>query len=77
MNHKSIVELLLSKEKNSANSVFLRQPRNGVWHELSWAEVMHKARKVAGFLKQEGLEPGAHVSIFSKNCDLNGDFCEK
>ncbi|CAM2991224.1 AMP-binding protein [Legionella worsleiensis] len=64
----SLFQLLLKKEQESANRVYLRQPRNGVWHEYTWAEVMLQARKVARFLHQLKLKKGSHVSIISKNC---------
>lgn len=64
----SLGQLLLKKEREAANKIYLRQPKNGAWHELTWAEAMLKARKVAAFLHQIGLKKGSHVSIFSKNC---------
>lgn len=67
-NTNSLFQLLLKNEKDAAERVYLRQPRNGVWHEYTWAEVMLQARKVAGFLHQLGLKKGDHISIISKNC---------
>ncbi len=64
----SLGQLLLKKEKEVANKIYLRQPKNGIWHELTWADTMLQARKVAAFLHQIGLKKGSHVSIFSKNC---------
>lgn len=64
----SLFQLLLKNEKEAADRVYLRQPRDGVWHEFSWAEVMLQARKVAGFLHHLGLKKGSHISIMSKNC---------
>jgi len=64
----SLVHLLLARERDHAERVYLRQPRNGHWHELTWRQVMHQARQVAHFLQNLGLKPGAHVAIFSKNC---------
>lgn len=64
----SLCRVLLNNEKNFPNRVYLRQPREGVWHELTWAEVMLQARKVAAFLHNQGLKRGDHVSIISKNC---------
>jgi len=63
-----ICETLLLKEKESADRVYLRQPHEGQWRELTWAQVMHQARQVAATLKNAGLERGDRVSIFSKNC---------
>lgn len=64
----SLPQLLLKKERDCANTVYLIQPRNGVWHELTWAEVVLQARKVAGFLRGLGLKKGSHIGIISKNC---------
>ncbi|KTD57912.1 AMP-binding protein [Legionella shakespearei] len=64
----SLFQLLLKNEKEASDRVYLRQPRDGVWHTFTWAEVMLQARKVARFLQQAGLKKGSHVSIISKNC---------
>lgn len=64
----SLCQLLLKKEKEFANQIYLRQPRDGFWIEVTWAEAMNKARKVAAFLLNTGLKKGSHVSIISKNC---------
>ncbi|MDI1352626.1 MAG: AMP-binding protein [bacterium] len=66
--NQSLFQLLLKNEKEAADSVYLKQPKKGVWHKLTWSEVMNQARKVAGFLQHLGLEQGSHVSIISKNC---------
>ena len=65
---KSMVELLLSHEKERGQSVYLKQPRHDGWHELTWKETMDRARRVASFLYHKGLKKGDHVSIYSKNC---------
>lgn len=67
MSH-SLFQLLLKNERDAANRVYLRQPRDGVWHEFTWKETMLQARKVAGFLQKLGLKKGSHISIISKNC---------
>lgn len=64
----SLPQLILKNERDCANTVYLIQPRNGVWHELTWAEVVLQARKVAGFLRGLGLKRGSHIGIISKNC---------
>ena len=66
--NNSLYKLLLKNEKEYANRVYLKQPREGVWHEFTWAEVMLQARKVAAFIQQLGLKKGSHVAIISKNC---------
>lgn len=67
-NSTSLFQLLLKNEKEAADRIYLRQPKAGVWHELTWSEVMLQARKVAAFLQGLALKKGSHVSIFSKNC---------
>ncbi|BCA96125.1 AMP-binding protein [Legionella antarctica] len=64
----SLSQLLLKNEKEIATRVYLRQPRECVWHEFTWAKTMLQARKVAAFLQQLGLKKGSHVAIISKNC---------
>lgn len=64
----SLSRMLLRKEHEVPDVIYLRQPKNGVWHEYSWAQVVLKARKVAAFLQNQGLKRGSHVSIISKNC---------
>jgi long-chain acyl-CoA synthetase len=68
MNKFSVCELLLRKEKEDANQVYLRQPRDGVWHEYTCQEVVQKARRVRTFLYEKGLKKGDKVAIASKNC---------
>ena len=64
----SLCQLLLHHEQNNASSIYLKQPRQGVWHTYTWADTMRQARLVARFLLTLGLKKGDHVSIFSKNC---------
>lgn len=66
--NNSLFRLLLKNEQERAHQVYLRQPRDGVWHEFTWSETMQQARKVAAFLQKIGLKKGDHVSIVSKNC---------
>jgi long-chain acyl-CoA synthetase len=68
MANKLLCEVLLEKEQQCPNKVYLRQPREGQWHEYTWAQVMEKVRRVASFLKAQGFKKGQHVSIVSKNC---------
>lgn len=65
---KTLCDLLLKNERENAETCYLRQPTANVWQEYTWREVMHRARQVARFLQQCGLQKGARVSIFSKNC---------
>ncbi len=64
----SVCQLLLKNEKELAETVYLKQPRKGIWHEYTWTDVMHQARQVVAFLKKQGCKRGDHIAIISKNC---------
>lgn len=64
----SVCHLLLKNERERGEEIYLRQPYEGHWYELTWKEVMQKARQVAAFLSEKGLKRGDHVAIISKNC---------
>ncbi len=64
----SLCALLLKNEKQKANDIYLRQPRNGEWTEYSWKEVMHRVRQLVAFFHEKCLKKGDHVAIISKNC---------
>ena len=66
--HNSLFKILLRNEKKWGNQIYLKQPRSGVWHHYTWAEVMLQARRVAAFLHQSGLPKGSNIAIISKNC---------
>jgi long-chain acyl-CoA synthetase len=68
MTMKLLCDYLLAKEQECPDRLYLKQPRNGKWTEYSWREVMDKARRVASFLRNQGLKKGDKVSIVSKNC---------
>jgi long-chain acyl-CoA synthetase len=67
-NQKLFTDYLYDHEKNLANSVYLSQPIDGKYHDITWAEAMEQARKVANFLKQQGFKKGDRIAILSKNC---------
>ncbi|MDN4502781.1 AMP-binding protein [Alteromonadaceae bacterium BrNp21-10] len=48
--------------------IFLRQPVNDVWQELSYQDVLNQVRKIANSLLAMGLAVDDKVAIFSKNC---------
>ncbi|MBM7060697.1 AMP-binding protein [Pseudomonas sp. UL073] len=50
------------------DTVWLRQPRERVWHALTWREVDDQARRLATAMHALGCEPGDRVALFSKNC---------
>ncbi|MCY1492306.1 Long-chain-fatty-acid--CoA ligase FadD15 [compost metagenome] len=50
------------------DSVWLSQPRERVWHDLTWRQVDDQVRRIASALRALGCEPGDRVALFSKNC---------
>ena len=50
------------------DAVWLRQPINGQWHELTWRQVDDKARRLASALLALGCAPGDRVALLAKNC---------
>lgn len=68
MTRELLNQLLLRREKEFTNKVYLRQPIGHQWINFTWGEVIHQARQVATALKNAGLQRGDRVAIFSKNC---------
>jgi len=50
------------------DAVWLRQPINGQWHELTWRQVDDQARRLASALLALGCVPGDRVALLAKNC---------
>ncbi|RJG13955.1 AMP-dependent synthetase [Pseudomonas cavernicola] len=50
------------------DAVWLSQPIDRVWHNLTWRQVDDQARRIAAALQSLGCEPGERVALFSKNC---------
>ena len=56
-------------ERERAGRVFLIQPFDGgKLREWTWAQASYEVRRVAGYLKAQGWEPGSRVAILSRNC---------
>ncbi|MCU1716237.1 AMP-binding protein [Pseudomonas sp. 5P_3.1_Bac2] len=51
-----------------ADKVWLSQPVDGKWHDLTWAEVDDQVRRMASALRALGCVPGDRVALLSKNC---------
>jgi long-subunit acyl-CoA synthetase (AMP-forming) len=68
----SKVDLVLEKfyqfEKERANEVYMRQPLDGEWLELTWAEVGREARKLAQKIKDMNFPEKSCIGLLSKNC---------
>lgn len=62
------VQSFLKYEAEKPKEIFLRQPIDGKWKEISWQDAGREARKMASALQNMGLEPGSHIALLSKNC---------
>ena len=65
---KSLIEWFYHWEKQTPDNVYLRQPQGDDWKEYTWKEVGDEARRMASYLKGQGLQKGDHVGLISKNC---------
>jgi long-chain acyl-CoA synthetase len=66
--YKSPLEMFYHWEKETPNTLFMRQPINGEWHHWTWSETATEVRKMAAYLKSLDLEPKSKIAILSKNC---------
>ncbi len=55
-------------EKELAEKVYLNQPLQGEWHTWTWKEFGTEVRKMAAWIRSQGIEPGSRIAIVSKNC---------
>lgn len=68
MPSSSPIERFLHWANTCPNDVFLRQPINGQWHTLSYAQAANQCRCMASGMLAMGLQPGDKVALLSKNC---------
>ncbi|MGC6471363.1 MAG: AMP-binding protein [Parvibaculales bacterium] len=64
----TLIERFYHWEKTTPDNIFLRQPKGDDWTELTFAQAGQEVRKMVTALKQQGIKPGDHIGIFSKNC---------
>ncbi|SHF04647.1 long-chain acyl-CoA synthetase [Microbulbifer donghaiensis] len=64
---KQPLEILYMRERDCAESIYLRQMVQREWREYSWGEVMDRVRRIASFLCSR-CEPGDRIAIHAKNC---------
>jgi long-chain acyl-CoA synthetase len=62
------LEYFLHWEKTMPDAIAFRQPKGDNWKTWTWKQAGDEIRKVAQHLKDQGMEPGNHVALFSKNC---------
>nr|WP_297347312.1 AMP-binding protein [uncultured Glaciecola sp.] len=68
MEIKTPLEMLYHWQDTTPDTVFLRQPVDGVVKEFTWLETSDQARRVATGLIALDLPPQSNIAILSKNC---------
>ncbi|NJB84669.1 long-subunit acyl-CoA synthetase (AMP-forming) [Lewinella marina] len=68
MYDRTTLESFYAKEVAHPEKPFLHQPFGERWETYTWGEVGQMARRVAAFLNDQGLKPGSHIGLVSKNC---------
>lgn len=64
----TLIERFYHWERQTPDTVFLRQPKGRQWKELTYRQAGQEARSMTTALKDMGLQKGDHVGIYSKNC---------
>jgi long-chain acyl-CoA synthetase len=62
------LEKLYQWNASVPDRIFLRQPVNAEYKNLSWSQVNDQARRLASALIAQGLTKGDRVAILAKNC---------
>jgi long-chain acyl-CoA synthetase len=69
MNEELPLDRFYRWERERAGRTFLTQPfEGGKLREWTWAQAAYEVRRIAGYLKAQGWEPGSRVAILSRNC---------
>jgi long-subunit acyl-CoA synthetase (AMP-forming) len=68
MSLKSPLEMFYHWEETAADTVYLKQPVNGVIKDFTWRQTGDQVRRVAASLIAMDLPKGSNIAIFSKNC---------
>lgn len=68
MSLKTPLEMFYHWEETLSDTVYLRQPIDGLVKTFTWREVGDQARRVAAHLLSMDLPTGSHIAILSKNC---------
>lgn len=68
MTLKTPLEMFYQWEETHPDTVYLKQPINGLVKDFTWREVANQARRVAANLLAMDLPTGSHIAILSKNC---------
>ncbi|MFT4938512.1 MAG: long-chain acyl-CoA synthetase [Paraglaciecola sp.] len=68
MSFKTPLEMFYHWQDTSPDTVFLRQPIDGVVKEFTWRDTADQANRVAAGLIALNLPPASNIAILSKNC---------
>jgi long-chain acyl-CoA synthetase len=56
-------------ERSAPDNVILTQPQGGGRiRDFTWGEAMGEVRRMAAYLRAQGLAPGSRIALLSKNC---------
>jgi long-subunit acyl-CoA synthetase (AMP-forming) len=65
---KTPLEMFYQWEETHPETIYLKQPVDGVIKDFTWRETGQQARKIAANLVAMNLPVGSHIAILSKNC---------
>ena len=65
---KTFIEIFYERTRLHPEKTFLRQAQQDQWHELTWAQTLNQASRLVSCLREQGLQPGDHIGLISKNC---------
>jgi long-subunit acyl-CoA synthetase (AMP-forming) len=68
MHAKTPLEMLYQWEQTEPDRIYLRQPVNREFREMTWREVGLQVRRLASALIAQNYPAGSHIAILSKNC---------
>jgi long-subunit acyl-CoA synthetase (AMP-forming) len=64
-----ILDYVFDHERDHPGQIFLTQPYDGgKTIDYTWGQVVDQARRMAAYLREQGVGDGAHVGLLSKNC---------
>jgi long-chain acyl-CoA synthetase len=63
----SLPDLLLAHARERPDAPAIREKRRGRWHELTWGEYAERVARIAGGLRELGVQPGDRVAIHAEN----------
>lgn len=66
MDVKTPLEMLYHWEARKPNTVFLRQPIDGVFHELTWKQTADQVRRIASALIAQNMSKAVISQYFPR-----------